>query len=39
VPRTGFETALTPAAQTRSAAVVALDKTGASLGKSLVIEL
>jgi hypothetical protein len=39
VPRTGFETALTPAAQTRSAAVVALDRRGASLGRSPVVEV
>jgi hypothetical protein len=39
VPRTGFETALTPATQTRSAAVVALDRRGASLGRSPVVEV
>jgi hypothetical protein len=39
VPRTGFETVLTPAPQTRRAAVVALDRTGAPLGTSLTIDL
>jgi hypothetical protein len=38
VPRTGFETALTPAALTRSVAVVALDSTGASLGTSSTVQ-
>jgi Arylsulfotransferase (ASST) len=39
VPRTGFETMLTPAGQARSAAVVALDGAGASLGRSATITL
>jgi hypothetical protein len=39
VPRTGFETALTLATRTRSAAVVALDRSGASLGRSPVVEM
>ena len=39
VPRTGFETLLTPAPQSRSAAVVALDRTGAPLGTSATIDL
>jgi hypothetical protein len=39
VPRKGFETMLTPAAQARSAAVVALDRTGASLGASRTLQL
>jgi hypothetical protein len=39
VPRTGFETPLTLAAQTRSAAVVALDRAGASLGSSTTVHL
>jgi Arylsulfotransferase (ASST) len=34
VPRAGFETSLTVAAQTHSAAVVALNRSGASLGTS-----
>jgi hypothetical protein len=39
VPRTGFETVLTPTTRTRSAAVVALDRTGAALGRSATVEL
>ena len=39
VPRTGFETKLTPAPQARSVAVVALDGTGAQLGRSANIDL
>jgi hypothetical protein len=39
VPRTGFETVLTPAPQTRRVAVVALDRSGAPLGTSLTIDL
>jgi hypothetical protein len=39
VRRTGFETVLTPAARTRSAAVVALDHAGASLGRSATVAL
>jgi hypothetical protein len=39
VPRTGFETRLTPAPQARSAAVVALDRTGAPLGTSTTVDL
>jgi hypothetical protein len=39
VSRTGFETLLTPAPQSRSAAVVALDRTGAPLGTSATIDL
>ena len=39
VPRTGFETVLTPAPQTRSAAVVALDRHGAPLGTSATVAL
>ena len=39
VPRAGFETPLTVAAQTRSAAVVALDRSGASLGTSNTVRL
>jgi hypothetical protein len=39
VSRTGFETPLTLAAQTRSAAVVALDRAGASLGTSTTVHL
>jgi len=39
VPRTGFETVLTPAPQTRRVAVVALDRRGAPLGTSLTIDL
>jgi hypothetical protein len=39
VPRTGFETTLTPAPQARSVAVVALDDTGASLGRSATVDL
>jgi Arylsulfotransferase (ASST) len=39
VPRTGFETSLTLAAQTRSAAVVALDRGGAPLGTSNAVRL
>jgi hypothetical protein len=38
-PRTGFETMLTPAPQARSAAVVALDGAGASLGRSASVDL
>ena len=39
VPRTGFETPLTLAAQTRSAAVVALDRVGAPLGTSTTVHV
>jgi hypothetical protein len=39
VPRTGFETSLTVAPQTRSAAVVALDRGGARLGTSTTVQL
>jgi Arylsulfotransferase (ASST) len=39
VPRGGFETSLTLAAQTRSAAVIALDRAGASLGASGSVHL
>ena len=39
VPRTGFETVLSPASKTRSAAVVALDRAGALLGRSATVEL
>jgi len=39
VPRNGFETVLTPAPQTRRAAVVALDRAGAPLGTSVTIDL
>jgi hypothetical protein len=39
VPHTGFETMLTPAAQAGSAAVIALDGTGAQLGRSVTIAL
>jgi hypothetical protein len=39
VPRTGFETMLTPASPARSAAVVALDGTGAQVGRSATIDL
>jgi hypothetical protein len=39
VPRNGFETTLTAGAQTRSAAVVALDRGGAPLGRSPAVEL
>jgi hypothetical protein len=39
VPRTGFETVLTPTPRTRSAAVVALDRTGAPLGTSAIVDL
>jgi hypothetical protein len=39
VPRAGFETTLTPAPQARSAAVVALDRTGAPLGTSATVDL
>ena len=39
VPRAGFETPLTLAAQTRSAAVIALDRSGASLGTSIAVRL
>jgi hypothetical protein len=39
VPRTGFETVLTPAPQARRAAVVALDRTGAPLGTSATVDL
>jgi hypothetical protein len=39
VPRTGFETILTPAPQARSAAVVALDRAGAPLGTSATVDL
>jgi len=39
LPRTGFETVLTPAPQTRRAAVVALDRRAAPLGTSPTIDL
>ena len=39
VQRTGFETVLTPAARTRNVAVVALDRAGASLGRSATVAL
>ncbi len=39
VARTGFETVLTPSPQTRRAAVVAFDRSGAPLGTSLTIDL
>ena len=39
VQRTGFETVLTPVARTHSAAVVALDRAGASLGRSATVAL
>ena len=39
VPRSGFETVLTPAPQARTAAVVALDRNGAPLGTSATVEL
>ena len=39
VARTGFETMLTPAAQARSVAVVALDAAGAALGTSATVAL
>jgi hypothetical protein len=39
VARTGFETMLAPAAQARSAAVVALDGAGAQLGRSATVAL
>ena len=39
IPRTGFETLLTPAPQARSVAVVALDGTGASHGRSATVDL
>jgi hypothetical protein len=39
VPRTGFETVLTPAPQTRRVSVVALDRSGAPLGTSPTIDL
>jgi Arylsulfotransferase (ASST) len=39
VARTGFETMLTPTPQARSAAVVALDGTGAQLGRSGTLDL
>jgi hypothetical protein len=39
VQRAGFETALTPATQTRRAAVVALDRSGAPLGTSQTVDL
>jgi Arylsulfotransferase (ASST) len=39
LPRAGFETPLTLAAQTRSVAVVALDRSGASLGASDTVHL
>ena len=39
VPRTGFETMLPLAPQTRRAAVVALDRTGAPLGTSATLDL
>jgi Arylsulfotransferase (ASST) len=39
VARTGFETMLTPAAQARSVAVVALDAAGAPLGTSVTVAL
>ncbi len=39
VPRTGFETVLTLAAETRRAAVIALDRAGAPLGTSATVRL
>jgi hypothetical protein len=39
VPRDGFETALSAGLQTRSAAVVALDRAGAPLGRSLAVDV
>jgi hypothetical protein len=39
VARTGFETMLPLAPQTRRAAVVALDRTGARLGTSATLDL
>jgi hypothetical protein len=39
VRRTGFETVLTPASQTRRAAVVALDRSGAPLGTSPAVDV
>jgi len=39
VPRTGFETVLTLAAETRSAGVIALDRAGAPLGTSATVRL
>jgi hypothetical protein len=39
VPRTGFETVLTPTPQARYAAVVALDRSGAPLGTSATVDL
>jgi hypothetical protein len=39
VPRTGFETHLTLATQTRHAAVIALDRGGAPLGTSTTVHL
>jgi hypothetical protein len=39
VPRTGFETHLTLATQTRRAAVIALDRGGAPLGTSTTVQL
>jgi hypothetical protein len=39
VPRNGFETTLTAGAQTRSAAVVALDRGGAPLGRSAAVDI
>jgi hypothetical protein len=39
LPRAGFETALTLAAQSRSAAVIALDRSGAPLGTSGTVRL
>jgi hypothetical protein len=39
VPRTGFETVLTPAPRSRSAAVLALDHKGAPIGRSATVAL
>lgn len=39
IQRTGFETTLTPGAQARSVAVVALDGAGVSLGKSATVDV
>jgi arylsulfotransferase ASST len=39
VPRAGFETALRPEASTRAAAVLALDRSGAPLGRSAPVAL
>jgi hypothetical protein len=39
VPRTGFETPIAVGAQTRSAAVVALDRAGAPIGTSRTVRL